>query len=343
MRWGLAGWRLRQQRTHGEGRQQSHSRPRVAQAAEAARIAQEGVGRSLGSATAGVGVMLTPVWRRLALRRSLHRRLEWTRWRSARDAASRQNSCWRRVARRRRWVARRRRSGPRRCAPGSAPRDRFRARRDRRSRRCGGRRPGRRSMRRCTSCALDSTQRQTRVVARGVRPVSAGLRAERTAWPPFRWRREGGLALPDYPASISSVCAVEIHVAPLALTRYLVLQADVAARGRRAKLQRVDRVWLDGPLGRLAVARPARTDQRAAIVHRAADAMPQRVHVLRVALARQVRARGGVHLIALHARLQLLAPRLDGSDAGAEGARHVLWRLGLASPRRNHMRCKSEQ
>ena len=33
MRWGLAGWRLRQQRTHGEGRQQSHSRPRVAQAA----------------------------------------------------------------------------------------------------------------------------------------------------------------------------------------------------------------------------------------------------------------------------------------------------------------------
>jgi hypothetical protein len=61
MRWGLAGWRLRQQRTHGEQRQQSHSRPRVAQAAEAARIAQEGVGRSLGSATAGVGVMLTPV------------------------------------------------------------------------------------------------------------------------------------------------------------------------------------------------------------------------------------------------------------------------------------------
>jgi hypothetical protein len=61
MRWGLAGWRLRQQRTHGESRQESHSRPRVAQAAEAARIAQEGVGRSLGSATAGVGVMLTPV------------------------------------------------------------------------------------------------------------------------------------------------------------------------------------------------------------------------------------------------------------------------------------------
>jgi hypothetical protein len=58
MRWGLAGWRLRQQR---ESRQESHSRPLVAQAAEAARIAQEGVGRSLGSATAGVGVMLTPV------------------------------------------------------------------------------------------------------------------------------------------------------------------------------------------------------------------------------------------------------------------------------------------
>jgi hypothetical protein len=57
MRWGLAGWRLRQQR---EQRQQSHSRPRVAQAAEAARVAQEGVGRNLGSATAGVGVMLTP-------------------------------------------------------------------------------------------------------------------------------------------------------------------------------------------------------------------------------------------------------------------------------------------
>ena len=61
MRWGLVGWRLRQQRAHGEQRQQSHSRPRVAQAAEAARIAQEGVGRSLGSATAGAGVMLTPV------------------------------------------------------------------------------------------------------------------------------------------------------------------------------------------------------------------------------------------------------------------------------------------
>jgi hypothetical protein len=60
MRWGLAGWRLRQQRTHGESRQGSHSRPRVAQAAEAARIAQEGVGRSLGSATAGAAVMLTP-------------------------------------------------------------------------------------------------------------------------------------------------------------------------------------------------------------------------------------------------------------------------------------------
>jgi hypothetical protein len=56
MRWGLVGWRLRQQR---EQRQQSHSRPRVAQAAEAARIAQESVGRNLGSATAGVGVMLT--------------------------------------------------------------------------------------------------------------------------------------------------------------------------------------------------------------------------------------------------------------------------------------------
>jgi len=61
MRWGLAGWRLRQQRTHGEGRQQSHSRPRVAQAAAAARVAQESVGRSLGSATAGAAVMLTPV------------------------------------------------------------------------------------------------------------------------------------------------------------------------------------------------------------------------------------------------------------------------------------------
>jgi hypothetical protein len=58
MKWGLAGWRLRQRR---EQRGQSHSRPRVALAAEAARIAQEGVGRSLGSATAGVGVMLTPV------------------------------------------------------------------------------------------------------------------------------------------------------------------------------------------------------------------------------------------------------------------------------------------
>jgi hypothetical protein len=61
MKWGLAGWRLRQQRTHGEQRNTSHSRPRVAQAAEAARVAQEGVGRSLGSATAGAGVMLTPV------------------------------------------------------------------------------------------------------------------------------------------------------------------------------------------------------------------------------------------------------------------------------------------
>ena len=61
MRWGLVGWRLRQQRTHGEQRNTTHSRPRVAQAAEAARIAQEGVGRSLGSATAGAGVMLTPV------------------------------------------------------------------------------------------------------------------------------------------------------------------------------------------------------------------------------------------------------------------------------------------
>jgi hypothetical protein len=61
MKWGLAGWRLRQQRTHGEQRQQSHSRPRVAQAAAAARVAQEGVGRNLGSATAGIGVMLTPV------------------------------------------------------------------------------------------------------------------------------------------------------------------------------------------------------------------------------------------------------------------------------------------
>ena len=61
MKWGLAGWRLRQQRTHGEQRNTTHSRPRVAQAAEAARVAQEGVGRSLGSATAGVGVMLTPV------------------------------------------------------------------------------------------------------------------------------------------------------------------------------------------------------------------------------------------------------------------------------------------
>src|SRR5215471_8584445 len=58
MRWGLAGWRLRQQR---EQRNTTHSRPRVAQAAEAARVAQEGVGRNLGSATAGVGVMLTPV------------------------------------------------------------------------------------------------------------------------------------------------------------------------------------------------------------------------------------------------------------------------------------------
>jgi hypothetical protein len=58
MRWGLAGWRPRQ---HREQRNTSHSRPRVAQAAEAARIAQEGVGRSLGSATAGVAVMLTPV------------------------------------------------------------------------------------------------------------------------------------------------------------------------------------------------------------------------------------------------------------------------------------------
>jgi hypothetical protein len=58
MRWGLAGWRLRQQR---EQRNTSHSRPRVAQAAEAARVAQEGVGRSLGSATAGAAVMLTPV------------------------------------------------------------------------------------------------------------------------------------------------------------------------------------------------------------------------------------------------------------------------------------------
>src|SRR5690348_1388631 len=56
MRWGLAGWRLRQQR---EQRQQSHSRPRVAQAAEAARVAQESVGRNLGSATAGAAVMLT--------------------------------------------------------------------------------------------------------------------------------------------------------------------------------------------------------------------------------------------------------------------------------------------
>ena len=61
MKWGLVGWRVRQQRTHGDRRRQSHSRPRVAQAAEAARIAQEGVGRSLGSATAGAGVMLTPV------------------------------------------------------------------------------------------------------------------------------------------------------------------------------------------------------------------------------------------------------------------------------------------
>jgi hypothetical protein len=61
MKWGLASWRLRQQRTHGEQRNTTHSRPRVAQAAEAARIAQEGVGRSLGSATAGAGVMLTPV------------------------------------------------------------------------------------------------------------------------------------------------------------------------------------------------------------------------------------------------------------------------------------------
>jgi hypothetical protein len=61
MKWGLASWRLRQQRTHGEQRNTTHARPRVAQAAEAARIAQEGVGRSLGSATAGVGVMLTPV------------------------------------------------------------------------------------------------------------------------------------------------------------------------------------------------------------------------------------------------------------------------------------------
>jgi hypothetical protein len=55
MKWRLAGWRPRQQRNS------THSRPRVARAAEAARIAQEGVGRSLGSATAGVGVMLTPV------------------------------------------------------------------------------------------------------------------------------------------------------------------------------------------------------------------------------------------------------------------------------------------
>jgi hypothetical protein len=64
MRWRLAGWRQRQQRARGasgEQRQQSHSRPRVAHAAEAARLAQEGVGRSLGSATAGAGVMLTPV------------------------------------------------------------------------------------------------------------------------------------------------------------------------------------------------------------------------------------------------------------------------------------------
>ena len=59
MRWGLAGWRLRQQRTHGEQRNTTHSRPRVAQAAEAARIAQEGVGWNLGSATAGAAVMLT--------------------------------------------------------------------------------------------------------------------------------------------------------------------------------------------------------------------------------------------------------------------------------------------
>ncbi len=61
MRWRLAGWRGRQQQTQGQQRQRSHSRPRVARAAEAARIAQEGVGRSLGSATAGAGVMLTPV------------------------------------------------------------------------------------------------------------------------------------------------------------------------------------------------------------------------------------------------------------------------------------------
>lgn len=61
MRWRLAGWRPRQQRTEGQHRSATHSRPRVAHAAEAARIAQEGVGWSLGSATAGVGVMLTPV------------------------------------------------------------------------------------------------------------------------------------------------------------------------------------------------------------------------------------------------------------------------------------------
>jgi hypothetical protein len=59
MRWRLAGWRPRQQRD--QQRNATHSRPRVARAAEAARIAQEGVGWNLGSATAGVGVMLTPV------------------------------------------------------------------------------------------------------------------------------------------------------------------------------------------------------------------------------------------------------------------------------------------
>src|SRR5262249_3908076 len=58
MRWRLAGWRSRQQATQ---RNSTHSRPRVAQAAEAARIAQESVGRNVGSATAGAGVMLTPV------------------------------------------------------------------------------------------------------------------------------------------------------------------------------------------------------------------------------------------------------------------------------------------
>ena len=203
MKWGLAGWRLRQQRTHGEGRQQSHSRPRVAQAAEAARVAQEGVGRSLGSATAGVGVMLTPVMATTAgfapilspafrmdavevsAGRGLAPELVLATSRAAQALGRAPEEVWAEALRA--WLGSEGSRSTRGASggPGGA----------------AGARPGRRSTRHCTNYA----------------PARARTSVEQ--WPPFRWRREGGLALPSYPASISSVCTVESHVAPLALTK----------------------------------------------------------------------------------------------------------------------------